>query len=233
MVYRYKYKPFIGNSIQGTPVELGNGIAPLGTFCWYSGIIGDFRFCDPLSEETPTTAPSVNPATPTTAPTQAPTKKKPCPILPSSQRRRQLPGSPERLLQDVGDPCTWPDCPGIDLAVKTKQAKKGKHVKMAIKVANKAARTSVNNGTLTVVLPAGARYIDSASSPKGQGRAQYDAANNVLRVTDIFVPQKKAIDFLVLLGVSGVSGDSYFFSIYFSDFNRQCTDLYRIEVRLK
>ena len=139
---------------------------------------------------------------------------------------------PGRLLQDGNDPCTDPDCPGVSLKVRAKQDKKGGRIRMLIKVANNAARTaSINDGLLAVELPpTGVRYLDSASWPKGQGRVQSNST--LVTISDISLSSKKDIKFKLLLSVHGNAGDNLVFAVYFHDYDKQCTDTERVEVRL-
>lgn len=101
---------------------------------------------------------------------------------------------------------------------------------MLVQVANKAARTSVHDGLLFVEFPTGVRYLDSASSPKDQGRVQFNSTG--VTISDIKLPQKKDVKFKLSLDVQSNAGDSLVFTVYFHDYDQQCTDTERVEVFL-
>ena len=101
---------------------------------------------------------------------------------------------------------------------------------MLVQVANKAGRTSVYDGLLAVEFPTGVRYLDSSSRPKDQGRVQFTSTG--VTISGISLPRKKDVKFMLSLGVQSNAGDSLVFTVYFHDYDQQCTDTERVEVFL-
>lgn len=132
-------------------------------------------------------------------------------------------------MQDDISPCKWPDCPGVSLMAKAKQANKGRGIKILIQAVNKGAQT-IGNGQLVMELPNGVSYLGASSKPKTVGRPR---VNGNALVIDAPLPSKKDVKLVLSLGVVGTSGNVYTFTIYYSDSSRQCTDEYRIQVALK